>query len=156
MLPPSPARPLEISTAATEQIEPEETVDSVAAYLSSLGNRSRSRNPGTVLLVDHEFPSISRTFVVDKFLHLLVRGWDVHVLSAQADQADWDAYPEIAEQPELAGRVHSTHDFEGLLQRLKPDLVHFEFGVSSLGNLLSCRLQGVRSMVSFRGFDICY
>ncbi len=39
---------------------------------------------------------------------------------------------------------------------IKPDLVHFEFGHTSLAHLLSCRLAGVRTVVSFRGFDICY
>jgi colanic acid/amylovoran biosynthesis glycosyltransferase len=43
-----------------------------------------------------------------------------------------------------------------LLQRLDPDLVHFEFGHTSVVHLLTCRLQKVRTMVSFRGFDICY
>ena len=64
--------------------------------------------------------------------------------------------PRSPDQPELVDRVHVTRDFEDLLTRLKPDLVHFEFGHSSLAHLLTCRVNGVRTVVSFRGFDICY
>jgi colanic acid/amylovoran biosynthesis glycosyltransferase len=154
MAPRPPSLQLDISTDAVEE-PAAEPVDEVAAYLAELGI-DHGRRPGRILLVDNNFPSISQTFIVDKFLHLLVRGWDVHVLSMNGDTADWDAYPEISGQPELVERVHITHDFEGLVQRLKPDLVHFEFGHTSVAHLLTCRLNQVRAVVSFRGFDICY
>ena len=52
-----------------------------------------------ILLVDNNFPSISQTFIVDKFLHLLIRGWDVHVLGVDdGDNANWDAYPKSPKQ----------------------------------------------------------
>lgn len=154
LAPASPAQKLAISSSEPDIAA--EPVDELSAYRSSLGIDPATRKPGTILLVDNNFPSISQTFIVDKFLHLLVRGWDVHVMSVNGDAADWDAYPEIAQQPELVERVHVTGDFEGLAQRLKPDLVHFEFGHSSVPHLLTCRLLGIRSVVSFRGFDICY
>lgn len=145
-----------IETISTPLEDPIETVDEVAEYLAALGVDASSHRSGKLLIVDNNFPSISQTFIVDKFLHLLIRGWDVHVLAVNGESADWDAYPEIAEQPELVERVHITHDFEGLLSRLKPDLVHFEFGHSSVPHILTCRAHGVRTVVSFRGFDICY
>ncbi|HET9662110.1 MAG TPA: glycosyltransferase, partial [Thermomicrobiales bacterium] len=153
VLAPAPSNRVEaIATAAPAT----ETVDEVADYLAELGVDSGQRSAGKILIVDNNFPSISQTFIVDKFLHLLIRGWDVHVLSVNGDSADWDAYPEISSSAELVERVHITRDFEGLLSRLKPDLVHFEFGHSSVPHLLTCRVQGVRTVVSFRGFDICY
>ncbi len=156
MAPPSTAKVLELYSESTPESAVAEPVDDVAAYLASLGVKAVDRDPGTILLVDNNFPSISQTFIVDKFLHLLIRGWDVHVLAVNGDDADWDAYPEIAEQPELIERVHITRDFEGLIKQLKPDFVHFEFGHTSLAHLLNCRIAGVRTVVSFRGFDICY
>ena len=147
---------LELDSGPDADAADEQPTDDVAAYLAALGIDGSNRDPGTILLVDNNFPSISQTFIVDKFLHLLIRGWDVHVLAVNGDSADWDAYPEIAEQAALVDRVHITRDFEGLLKQVKPDLVHFEFGHTSLAHLLTCRVNGVRSVVSFRGFDICY
>lgn len=152
---PEPALPrLEIVSGTVEE-EPVELVDEVAAYLADLGIQSdNGHKPGKILLVDNRFPSISQTFIVDRFLHLLVRGCDAHVLSMNGDTADWDAYPEISEQPELVERVHVTRNFEESLRRLKPDLVHFEFGPTSVDHLLTCRVNEVRTVVTFRGFDI--
>ncbi len=151
--PPAKVRPETITT--TPEAAPE-TADDVTEYLANLGLEQSGLRRGKILIVDNNFPSISQTFIVDKFLHLLIRGWNVHVLSVNGESADWETYPEIAGQPELVDRVHITHDFDGLLARLKPDLVHFEFGHSSVPHLLACRAQGVRTVVSFRGFDICY
>lgn len=156
MAPPPSSAVLERYSGYAGEPEAETPMDEVTAYLTTLGVDTEARNPGKLLLVDNNFPSISQTFIVDKFLHLLIRGWDVHVLAVNGDSADWDAYPEIAEQHELVERVHITRDFEGVLKKIKPDLVHFEFGHSSLAHLLTCRINGVRSVVSFRGFDICY
>lgn len=145
-----------IETISTPGDASSEFVDDVADYLASLGIDSSSHRTGKLLIVDNNFPSISQTFIVDKFLHLLIRGWDVHVLSVNGDSADWDAYPEISSQPELVDRIHITHDFEGVLAAVKPDLVHYEFGHSAVPHLLACKAQGARTVVSFRGFDICY
>lgn len=153
MAPAAPA-PVDLTPLVEEVVE--DTSDDVAAYLHSLGIDPTVREPGRILLVNYDFPSISQTFIVDKFLHLLVRGWDVHVYAINSDHADWDVYPEIAEQEELVKRVHTSLDFEAVLKKVSPDLVHFEFGSSSLAHLLACRVEGVRTVVSFRGFDICY
>ena len=152
----APQGPSRIEAIASAEPVVVETVDEVAEYLAGLGTSRSERQPGKLLIVDNNFPSISQTFIVDKFLHLLIRGWDVHVLSVNGETADWDAYPEIAGSPELLDRIHITHDFEGLLAKLKPDLVHYEFGHSAVPHLLACKAHGARTVVSFRGFDICY
>lgn len=150
------ATPEAIETISTEP-EPEPAVhDEVAEYLNSIGIDSAARPTGTILLVVQSFPLISETFIVDKFLHLLVRGWNVHVFPLEGHTADWETYPEIASQPELVDRVHIDSNFERLLIQLEPDLVNFEFGSFSQPYLLTCRAYGVRTVVSFRGFDICY
>ncbi|HSV73501.1 MAG TPA: glycosyltransferase [Chthonomonadales bacterium] len=61
-----------------------------------------------VALVLSAFPKLSETFIVSKFLGLLERGWDVHVVCASSDLREWDRFPALAARPELRGRVHLT------------------------------------------------
>jgi colanic acid/amylovoran biosynthesis glycosyltransferase len=130
--------------------------DELAVYRNGRQYEGLDSRPRKILLVETNFPTRSQTFIVDKFLHLLIRGWDVRVLALIGYFATWESFPEIAAQPELVQRVESSTDFEEVLERLKPELVHFEFGQTSVEHLLTCRAHGVHTVVSFRGFDICY
>lgn len=58
-----------------------------------------------VLLVP-QFPKLSETFIVSKFLGLLDAGWDVHVACRVRSNEQWAAHPDLAKRPELKDRVH--------------------------------------------------
>jgi colanic acid/amylovoran biosynthesis glycosyltransferase len=59
-----------------------------------------------LVLAAPAFPKLSETFMVNQFLGLLGRGWDVHVACAQLDAAAWENFPELHGKPDLRRRVH--------------------------------------------------
>jgi colanic acid/amylovoran biosynthesis glycosyltransferase len=61
---------------------------------------------GRVALVVSAFPKISETFIVNKFLGLLERGWDVHVVCNRSEARDLAAFPQLAANDEVWKRVH--------------------------------------------------
>lgn len=61
--------------------------------------------PRRVALVVPAFPRVSETFVVSKFLGLLEKGWDVHVVCERSDD-EWALFPDLARRPGVRGRVH--------------------------------------------------
>jgi colanic acid/amylovoran biosynthesis glycosyltransferase len=113
-------------------------------------------HPGRVLLVVFNFPSISQTFITDQFLHLLVRGWDAHIVALHQLDRHWPVVPEIACEPQLMERIHFVDNVSDAIRELRPQVVHFEFGNLALGHLRTCRETGSASVVGFRGYDICY
>lgn len=52
------------------------------------------------------FPKLSETFIVSKFLGLLERGWDVHVVCGESREAEWRHFPELIAHPAARRRVH--------------------------------------------------
>jgi colanic acid/amylovoran biosynthesis glycosyltransferase len=111
---------------------------------------------GRILLVAYNFPSVSQTFIVDQFLHLLARGWDVHLIATKQTTHLAHGAPEIAASPELSERIHYSGDLSASIRALNPQVVHFEFGNLALGHLGACRDVGAASVVGFRGYDACY
>ncbi len=69
--------------------------------------KSSQRSPRLVLVVP-AFPKLSETFIVTKFLGLLERGWDVHVVCSHSDQKDWKAFPQLNIHHDIRSRVHVT------------------------------------------------
>jgi colanic acid/amylovoran biosynthesis glycosyltransferase len=61
-----------------------------------------------VCLVVQSFPKASETFLVNKFLGLRERGWDVHVVCASSAEAEWQRFARLAEDPSIRGRVHKA------------------------------------------------
>ena len=59
-----------------------------------------------IALVVPAFPRVSETFIVSKFLGLLERGWDVHVVCDRSDDAEWARFPRLTGVPTLRDRVH--------------------------------------------------
>ena len=127
----------------------------VKRVAQSTETRQQSQG-GRLLLVVNSFPNSSETFIVDRFLHLLARGWDVQIVALRQMEHAWRLYPEVAREPLLRERVHFTSEIDQAIRALEPDLVHFEFGALAPRNLQACREVGSRSIVSFRGYDICY
>ena len=58
-----------------------------------------------LVLVVPAFPKLSETFIVSKFLGLLERGWDVHVVCNQSDPQEWARFPEL-QRSTIRARVH--------------------------------------------------
>lgn len=155
-----------------------------------------------IALIVNAFPRRSETFIVSKFLGLVERGHDVHIVCSQMDMSSWTQFPALKNKPELLKRIHvnwranprwivfvlwpllllltilrqptrtmayfwhgwalsganvfRSFFLDAQLIRLKPDIVHFEFGAIAaekmyLGELLDCKI-----VVSFRGYDINY
>jgi colanic acid/amylovoran biosynthesis glycosyltransferase len=153
-----------------------------------------------IALIISSFPKLSESFIVNKFLGLLARGWDVHIVCAQSDPREWERFPDLLRVPNWRRRVHRSWPtrprwlaavlmplallgafgqnpggswrylrrgwnkfgldvlrqlyFDAELLKLRPDLIHFEFGALAVGRghlpeLLDCRLT-----VSFRGYDL--
>jgi len=59
-----------------------------------------------LVLVVPVFPRYSETFIVTKFLGLIQRGWDVHIVCSKLAERDWLKFPQLAADPSLKQRVH--------------------------------------------------
>jgi colanic acid/amylovoran biosynthesis glycosyltransferase len=59
-----------------------------------------------IVLVVSSFPKLSETFIVNKFLGLLDRGWDVHVKCRTSLEAEWLHFPRLAQRPGIRRRIH--------------------------------------------------
>lgn len=59
-----------------------------------------------IILVVPNFPAVSETFIVDKFVGLVDRGLDVHVTCRASDPDLWALFPALIARPELRRRVH--------------------------------------------------
>lgn len=46
-----------------------------------------------IVLITSNFPQLSETFLVSKFLGMLEAGWDVHTVCAFSDSVQWSYYP---------------------------------------------------------------
>lgn len=153
-----------------------------------------------VALVVPSFPKLSETFIVRKFLGLLDRGWDVHVVCGTICSSDWGRFPCLCQRADVRRRVHglwpskpkwmavsllplaTTISFvrrpastaryvtvgwrhfgadilrrlyiDQHLVRLRPDIVHFEFGALAVGRMYLKELLTCKIVVSFRGYDL--
>jgi colanic acid/amylovoran biosynthesis glycosyltransferase len=61
-----------------------------------------------IVLVTAAFPQLSETFIVSKFLGLLARGWDVHMVCGESDPAQWANYPALQQHPDVRRCVHQV------------------------------------------------
>lgn len=62
-----------------------------------------------LVLVIPAFPQLSETFMVSKFLGLLGRGWDVHIVCQRSNPAEWQHFPQLQARPSLRHRIHVTY-----------------------------------------------
>ncbi len=60
-----------------------------------------------VALVVWGFPRLSETFIVSKFVGLLRRGWDVHVVCGRLWRENWESFPELASVADIGDRIHT-------------------------------------------------
>lgn len=61
-----------------------------------------------IILVVPTFPKLSETFIVSKFLGLLDRGWDVHVVCQRSPVTAWHHFPALQQRADVQRRVHTT------------------------------------------------
>lgn len=54
------------------------------------------------------FPQHSETFIVSKFVGLVDRGWDVHIVCQRINSQAWAQFPSLKADPDLKRRVHPT------------------------------------------------
>jgi len=59
-----------------------------------------------LVLVVPAFPRYSETFIVTKFLGLIQRGWDVHIVCSEFVDRDWLKFPQLAADLSLKQRIH--------------------------------------------------
>lgn len=59
-----------------------------------------------LVLVVPAFPRYSETFIVTKFLGLIQRGWDVHIVCSKLVERDWLKFPQLAADSSLKQRIH--------------------------------------------------
>ena len=64
------------------------------------------RKKKTIVLVVPEFPKLSETFIVSKFLGLRDRNWDVHIISDKSDVDQWQYFPQLSEQNDVNSHIH--------------------------------------------------
>ena len=62
--------------------------------------------PRRIALVVPSFPKLSETFIVGKFLGLLERGWDVHIVCNRSDETEWALFPQLPRSARK--RVHTS------------------------------------------------
>jgi len=60
-----------------------------------------------IVLVVSAFPKLSESFIVNKFLGLLAKGWDVHIVCQHSEPKEWNNFPEL-QHVSLRQRVHVT------------------------------------------------
>jgi colanic acid/amylovoran biosynthesis glycosyltransferase len=153
-----------------------------------------------VALIVPSFPKLSETFIVNKFLGLLERGWDVQVVCGQSDPREWERFPDLLRLTDWRRRVHVSWPprprwlaallmplallgafgrtpggswrylrrgwkrfgwdvlrqlyFDAELLKLRPELIHFEFGALAIGRMHLPELLDCKLTVSFRGYDL--
>ncbi len=58
-----------------------------------------------VVLILSSFPQLSETFIVSKFLGLLEKGWDVHIVCGKVDEGQWRHFPQLRGKTDIQKRV---------------------------------------------------
>jgi glycosyltransferase involved in cell wall biosynthesis len=109
---------------------------------------------GPILLAMRGFPRASETFIFNLFIGLLERGHDVHVQAWKEDRTAWSFYPHHPSRAELADRLHFGPLTGDLLDKLRPAIVHAQFGWSAPGALDAIDDRDIALVVSLRGTDI--
>lgn len=61
-----------------------------------------------VVLIVPGFPKLSETFIVNKFIGLLNRGWDVYVVCDTSKKNQWENFPNLAAHPQARQRVKTA------------------------------------------------
>jgi glycosyltransferase involved in cell wall biosynthesis len=116
--------------------------------------RGDGRAPRVVMVTDH-FPKFSETFFVRKFLGLLRRGWDVHVVCQRSNDEQWRFFPELRNEIRHQHRIHVVGErLDQCVVDLKPDIVHFGYGTLAYGRMHIRAATACKVVTSFRGYDL--
>lgn len=63
------------------------------------------QKPARIVMVLNSFPKLSETFIVNKFLGLLQKNWDVQVVCAESNLSEWKKFPELDSNSQAHQRV---------------------------------------------------
>lgn len=153
-----------------------------------------------IALVVPAFPKLSETFIVNKFLGLRERGWDIHMVCDQSDSGEWEKFPDLQKSAHIHRQIHMSWPsqprwlaallmpwvltwvlarnfgttcrylyhgwkkfgwnilrhlyFDAAFLKLRPSLVHWEFGSLAIGRMHLQEILGCKSVVGFRGYDL--
>jgi glycosyltransferase involved in cell wall biosynthesis len=119
------------------------------------GRGGRAGRPPRIVMVTDHFPKVSETFFVRKFLGLLRRGWDVHVVCQRSNDEHWAYFPELRDQIRHQARLHvARENLDQQVVDLQPDIVHFGYGTLAHGRTHIGQVAGCRTVTSFRGYDL--
>src|SRR5580765_5932152 len=90
-----------------------------------------------LVLIVPEFPKLSETFIVSKFLGLLDKGWDVHIACDKSDSLEWKRFPELVSRPGIRARVHCgwPHRPQWLALLLLPASLVKSFSINRRGTV---------------------
>lgn len=61
-----------------------------------------------IVLVVPVFPVLSETFIVSKFLGLLDRGYDVHIVCGRHAKENWALFPALQARRQVAKHIHAS------------------------------------------------
>lgn len=65
-----------------------------------------------IALIVSDFPKISETFIVHKFLGLLKKGWDVHVFCSRSEAENFEKFKNLKSRFDLRQKVHKGWPLE--------------------------------------------
>jgi colanic acid/amylovoran biosynthesis glycosyltransferase len=99
-----------------------------------------------IALVVTNFPQISETFIVSKFLGLLGRGWDVHINCQLIDQESWLAFPQLDHAASTKRQIH----------RAWPHQPHWLAALLLLPGLVFCLFTRPRSTWQYFKLGWCH
>jgi glycosyltransferase involved in cell wall biosynthesis len=153
-----------VSDAPLEpDVDPELWDDAIsldtAAFQEASSRRGRARRAdgraARVVMVTDHFPKFSETFFVRKFLGLLRRGWDVHVVCQRSNDEHWRFFPKLRDEIRHQNRLHVvTEGLDRCIVDLRPDIVHFGYGTLAYGRMHVREAAGCKVVTSFRGYDL--
>ena len=61
-----------------------------------------------IALILTTFPQLSETFIVNKFVSLLDKGWDIHIVCSNFSKNNWTTFDSLRNHPELRKRIHQS------------------------------------------------
>jgi len=78
-------------------------------------SQKNCRDKRRIVLFVLDFPQLSETFIVNKFLGLVEKGWDVHILCQRYRKDNVASFPALEKEKSFQKRIHSFLFYRQLL-----------------------------------------
>jgi colanic acid/amylovoran biosynthesis glycosyltransferase len=102
-----------------------------------------------LVLIVPSFPKLSESFIVNKFLGLLSKGYDVHVVCQVSEKEETARFSQLNDARDARSRVHRTYPLEPRW------IVFLLLPCALLLLMLKCPLRTVNYFISLRGVGLC-